>query len=234
MEKARYGQPGKSVKEANVDESGDYTPALQEHHLRQQDQILGPDSGKADPNRVVYFTGGGMSTGKTTALATDMAAKHPTPIAKLDIDSIKFGSKDGGFGGKPIDALPEAGLLKQSDPLGAASRLHSESSDVGKMVRQEAMRRRQSLIIDSVGGDPEDIKQQIRWFKAKGYRVEGHYVDRDLGESLQSMGERFRKTGRWVPVDVAAQGHTDAANGYHQVERYMDESSPAYRAQRLA
>lgn len=65
----------------------------------------------------------------------------------------------------------------------------------------------------------------MRWFKAAGYRVEAHYVDRDLGESLKSMGERFRKNGRWVPVDVAAQGHEDAAYAYHQVAPYVDESS---------
>ena len=224
-EKNREGQHGLSTKELNAPD-GKYTPEVQKRHQQQVEQILGPDTGEAEEHPVVIIQGGGAASGKSEAIGKALQKKYPG-IAVSDSDLIKFGSKDGGFNGGAVQGMPEAETLKQSDPLGAAARLHEESSDISKMVAKEALRRGQSIILDGVGGNVEKLKAQIQEFKQAGYRVEVHYADRDVNEALKSMTHRFKRTQRWVPPDVMVDGHRKAANAFAQVAGLpeVDESS---------
>lgn len=227
----RLGEAGLDTREANQGSTGKYTPEREKMHHDRTDQVLGPDQGPEE-NPVVVFQGGGAASGKTESLGKANEAKHPG-IRTIDSDVLKFGDDK-----KGIDGLPEAKYLQQSDPLGAAARLHEESSDLAKKIQREALRRRQSVIIDTVGSNPEKMLRQMQEFKDAGYRVEVHYVDKDFQSAAQSMANRFERPfiktgtwGRWVPPEVAEPAHRGAARAFHIIS---DSDVPDETSLRMA
>jgi len=212
----RKGESGLDTREASQ-VNGEYTPERKQMHKDRELQVLGPDKGPEE-NPVVIFQGGGAASGKTESLGKEMEAKYPG-IRTIDADVLKNGDEK-----KGIEGLPEAKYLRESDPLGAAARMHEESSDLSKQIQNEALRRKQSVIIDTVGSNAKKMMRTMQEFKDRGYRVEVHYVDKDFAAAAKSMANRFEKPftktgewGRWVPPHVAEPAHRGAAAAYHAI-----------------
>lgn len=199
---------GQSTTAANK-VNGEFTPERNDFQQRVAEKKLGPEK-PAEENPTVVFEGGGAASGKTGLTKRIQKETGIKTVLNPDDNHAE---------------LPEYDMLRQSDPLGAAARMHEEAGVIQKKAVAEAMRRRQSIIIDKVNGDAEDLKKQIQDFKDAGYRVEVHYLDRDMHDALGSMVGRFEQTGRWVPPNVLREGHENAAHAYHEIAPLADRHS---------
>jgi hypothetical protein len=198
---------GKTTREA-TQVNGEYTPeALAEHQQKLADKGIGSKATTSTPK--VTLMGGGAASGKGS-IAKALAKENPNAVY-INPDDL-------------MDSERYQTLLK-SDPLGAAARAHDEGSDIARKAVTQGIAGGHDLTIDRVSGDPAKAKALMDEAKASGYKTQARFADRDTGEALKGMVDRFEKTGRWVPPDVLAKGHTGAAATFHKLLPDMDEAS---------
>jgi hypothetical protein len=190
--------------------NGQYTPEALAAQDVDINKVLGPRKAPEAKPKVVMMVGGAAS-GKG---GLGVQADNPG-LPTIDSDVFKLGDEKLG-----VKGIPESKILLKSDPLGAADRMHEESSDISKRAVTEAINRRQSVIVDKVNGNPEKLQNEIKRFKAAGYDVDLRGVDKNLDEAMNAMVGRARGTGknggRWVPTHILEEGHIGAARAYHE------------------
>jgi hypothetical protein len=195
---------------------GKYTPEAVAAQDSDINKVLGPRKApEAKPKAVIMV--GGAASGKG---GLGVQADNPG-LPTIDSDVFKMGDEKLG-----VKGIPESKILLKSDPLGAADRMHEESSDIAKRAVKEAIDREQSFILDKVHGDPAKLRQQIQELKAAGYEIDLRGVDKNLDEAMNAMVGRARGTGknggRWVPTHVLEKGHIGAARAYHEAVPLLD------------
>jgi predicted kinase len=126
----------------------------------------------------------------------------PSRALHLDADAIKA-------------MLPEyQELVRRGDPQ-AAYVVHEETSDIARLIHDEAVARRRHLIMDSVG-DSEEGKfvGKLQTLHRQGYRVDVVYADVAVEEAVRRAADRQRV----VPEAVVRQMHREVSARFPGVE----------------
>ncbi len=153
----------------------------------------------------VYMTGGGASSGKTTALLKNPKAGIPDEkhAAHIDPDGVK-------------KVLPEFIEGVKKGDLGAAAHCHEESSDVSKDFVARAIRDGHDVVYDSTGDSGiAKLEAKVKALRDAGAKhVDMQYVAIDPQEALRRavIRENDPKSpsfGRHVNPDVLMGGHRD-------------------------
>jgi hypothetical protein len=169
---------------------------------------------------VVHILGGGAFTGKTTTELIRSLAELPDAVV-ISTDIL-------------MEGIPEYQIMKKSDPLGAARRVHGEARDMAKEATTRAVQYHRNLILDKVSGDPLKLRADMDAFKRAGYWVELRFADRPLEVALPGMVSRFEKTGQWVAPDNVTRGHVGAARAFHENKDFADRATLRIAGRRTA
>lgn len=209
----KQGQPGRSdlVNQlvGNADDTrgrwiqpgGAYTPERQALHRQIVEHFLG--SGRAVPvgerPRATFMAGGSGAGKSTVKKAITERGELPKHYVDIDPDGIK-------------EMLPEYQQLLDAGERRAAMLVHEESSDIAKMVLNEAEARRFNVVIDGTGNSESGkfvgklLKQE-----SAGYDVDVIVVDVRTSEAVARAMQRAERSGRYVPESVIRQIHRDVS-----------------------
>ena len=163
---------------------------------------------------VIYFTGGGTASGKSTALKS-IVPEAPSADNKrgivIDPDEIK----------KFIPEYEE--MIKKGDPS-AAAYAHEESSMLAKLIQNAVFStgRYSSLIDGTLGGNLESTRRKIQNAKKTGNPVVGNFVTTNYDEALKRAYQRYLKTGRFPNVDATLKIHQGVSNNFPELYKEFD------------
>lgn len=179
--------------------------------------LSGPDGkplkAPASGRKQVLFMAGGSASGKSSALRMEQGIT-PEGAAHIDVDQIK-------------EMLPEFNELVTAKDKRAASFTHEESSDLGKRVLREAMRRGLNITRDGTGDSgggtakqPGKFAGQILDMKDADYDVSVFYVNAPTDVAVVRAAARAEKQGRWVPEREIRAQHANVS------ARFVEEIRP--------
>jgi predicted ABC-type ATPase len=184
-----------------LSEGGGYTAERTALHREIVEEFLSKgEPVPLDETPSATFLAGGSGAGKSTVKRTLQAeGRFPTKAVDIDPDAIK-------------ERLPEyQRAVEVSDKYGARI-VHEESSDIAKMVLEEAKARRMNVVIDGTGdSEPGKFVGKIEQQAAAGYDVDVVMVDIPTDEAVVRAQARFERSGRYVPEKVIRQIHGDVA-----------------------
>lgn len=212
------GQPGRSqlVNQllGNADDTrgrwltatGTYSPERQALHRQIVEHFLG--AGRPVPAgqrpRSTFMAGGSGAGKSTVKKAITERGELPKHYVDIDPDGIK-------------EMLPEYQQLIDAGEKLAARSVHEESSDIAKMVLDEAMTRRMNVVIDGTGNsEPGKFVGKLLKQEAAGYEVDVVMVDVRTAEAVARAVKRAERTGRYVPEKVIRQIHRDVAARFEE------------------
>lgn len=152
-----------------------------------------------------YLMLGGGGSGKGYYLKK-MKAKDPSldKLPVIDVDDMR-------------DMIPDYERVKGIDPKKASSYVHEEVSHIGKDIDKEYIDKKSSFVKDAVFGNPAKLEKLVDELKNKGYDVHLVGVATDFDTALKRIDERFKRTQRYVPTEVARKGHKGASESFKKV-----------------
>jgi predicted kinase len=128
--------------------------------------------------------------------------------------------------GKAIVIDPDEikGMLPEYEGWNA-HQVHEESSDITSTILQIAEELGLNVVLDATMKTAKSTLGMANKFKAKGYRLEAHYMHLPRQEAAKRAVQRFLgKTQRYVPVDVVL-GNTGNEATFDQVRQLADKWS---------
>jgi hypothetical protein len=81
--------------------------------------------------------------------------------------------------------------------------VHKESKILSNLVKDVAKKKGDNLVIPTIGGDPNKIKNIIGDLQIDGYKVNLVLTDIDPDLALVRMNDRFLRKGRLINQDSA-------------------------------
>ena len=208
----RRNAKNKSTKFLHTDSNGKYTPKREKLHqaviTREVKKLKKPKKGEKP--KVVMLLGGAAS-GKSTAERNYITPKYGDALGVVNVDDVK-------------DDLPEFDRFKRENVDTAASRVHEESSDIGKQIVSQAIEGGRNFIYDAVLGKPEKAKKMIEKLRAKGYEIELVGVSLDTDEAVSRAIARADRSGRMVPEDILREGHAGAVDTFEAIKDLVDSA----------
>ena len=176
-----FNVPGKDV--VGYDEAvtelykGGRTLAYREMDQAIPTNIMAKNTGSKIANVVI----GPPAAGKS-AISNPLAIKFNATV--VDPDEAKFILPEfmGGVGGNAV---------------------HKESKILSNLVKDVAKKKGDNLVIPTIGGDPNKIKNIIGDLQIDGYKVNLVLTDIDPDLALVRMNTRFLKKGRLINQDSA-------------------------------
>ena len=180
----------------NSDGSPQYTPERQAIHARARADALANAKPQKEGEREFLFLGGGTASGKSTAVNTGQV-KLPPDAVKVDVDEVK------------MNYLPE---MKRAlvDGAGdqAAKFVHEESSDVGKMITNDARAMGANVVMDGVGDNRyEKLAGKVKQARDAGYRVTAKYMTCSIEKAKEKAAHREKTQGRVVEDETLVSLH---------------------------
>lgn len=215
-----YGKDLSSTKEKNdtkstyLDEKGHYLPKRKELHTNILKTIVKGGSSSKKPMCILLLGGGG--SGKSHIYKTQLKRNLPPKknFAYLNVDEIK-------------EVLPEYKEYQiSSHPKLAASRVHEESSDIGKSILNSLINNKINFVNDAVLSDKEKTLTLINKLKEKGYDVQLVGVIANVETVLKANKNRFNSSKRWVAEDILKVKQKEARQNFKfLVENYYGSFS---------
>lgn len=165
---------------------------------------------------------GGAASGKSTVVDKYVKPKMGNQFGTVNVDDVK-------------DEIPEYKQFIQEDIGTAASRVHEESSEIGKAITSKVVNEGRNLIYDAVLGNPEKAKKLIKSLKDKGYEVSLVGVNVDAEEALGRAASRAYGdveqggskggSGRMVPPGILLDGHRGSSETFEAIKGLVDNVS---------
>lgn len=165
---------------------------------------------------------GGAASGKSTVVNKYVKPKMGDQFGTINVDDVK-------------ESIPEYNKFITEDVGTAASRVHEESSDLGKAITTQVIEDGRNFIYDAVLGSPQKAKELIKKLKDKGYKVSLVGVNVDAEESLsraslRAFGDKEKGgdkpgSGRMVPADILLHGHKGASQTFEEIHDMVDDVS---------
>lgn len=191
---------GKPAYDNGVDTEGQYrhadgtwTKERQELHDAILKQIMQGVSPVDKP--VVYFTGGGSASGKSTALKAGLVGAPKENVVHIDADRIK-------------EQLPEYKRLLEEKSKVAAAFVHEESAYLSRQAIKLAGAQPRNVVYDSVGDSGiEKLSAKVAELRKAGASVNATYTTNDVSLALKLAEDRYQKTGRYVSAPVLRENH---------------------------
>jgi predicted ABC-type ATPase len=156
-------------------------------------------------NPVCEFTGGGPASGKGS-LDDELSAKLGPNHVHVDADEIK-------------KMLPEVHAMAIAGDKSWAGYSHEESSDICKMVLDEAARRGVNVLYDGTGNsDYPKLARKVESFRSKGFKVNATYITVPTEIAVKAAIRRGKKplfegakVGRVVPPSIVRETHKNVS-----------------------
>lgn len=165
---------------------------------------------------------GGAASGKSTVVDAYVKPKMGDQFGTVNVDDVK-------------EDIPEYEQFVKDDVGTAASRVHEESSEMGKAITTKAIEDGRNFIYDAVLGNPEKAKKMIKELRAKGYEISLVGVNVDAEESLDraslraygnvEQGGEKGGSGRMVPPGILLDGHKGASKTFAEIKDLVDDVS---------
>ena len=194
------------------------TGKYQAHRSRLHNKLVreAVDKGKVAKDNEqpeIILMGGGGASGKGTILSK---LQDDGEVAKdgwvhIDPDEVK-------------KALPEYKKIQDAGDYRAAGVVHAESSHVGDLMRDLAIKERRNVIIDKVMGQEAKGLALIQKFKDAGYKVRLIGVTIDPEEALFRALERYYGTGRLPLPEHLVLAHKGFNEAYPAYAKVVDEA----------
>lgn len=186
--------PKRSSIEAGVDKESKWTSPSRQLHKKIISEHLA-HAKNVDKPRLVFIAGGPASGKSTIVEGDDSVVDLPEDPVTIDVDKIKG----------MIPAYQER--VAAGDPS-AASYVHEESSALGSTIRKLAVKQGSDVVLDGVGNSSfTRVKAKIDDARARGYKIEAHYVTIPTEVAIARNRERFKETGRLVPDSIIENAH---------------------------
>jgi len=181
---------GKTSKERHTDANGEWSKERQVLHEKIKADFF---EGKTPVEKPVnYLMGGGPASGKSSLVGSGQL-EIPENTVMVDADKIKA-------------MLPEYQEALAKGDFNGAPFTHSESSDVSRMVLQDAVEGKYNTMLDGTGdSDLNKLEEKIAIMRSGGASVEAHYATIDVKDALERNLARAESTGRYVPEAVIKQ-----------------------------
>ena len=100
---------------------------------------------------------------------------------------------------------------------------HEESGDIFESVAAEAIYHRKNIILDATLKNTDKAKRKIAALRKAGYRVKVYATNIEAAISVQRAVDRFKKKGRYVPIEYAALNNEAINQSVRDVATYGDE-----------
>ncbi|MCL2036475.1 MAG: zeta toxin family protein [Oscillospiraceae bacterium] len=100
--------------------------------------------------------------------------------------------------------LPE--FLKEK---AGASLVHDESTEITDKLLDRCMKLGYNIVYPKIGNDFDSIKNLCETFKSKGYEINLTLVGLDRKLATQRAYNRFRETGRYIPLSLIYDGYAN-------------------------
>jgi len=162
---------------------------------------------------------GGAASGKSTVVDRFVKPEMGGNFGTVNVDDVK-------------EDIDEYAQFVKDDVATAASRVHEESSEMGKAITSSVIQDGRNFIYDAVLGNPEKAKKMIASLKAKGYEVSLVGVNVDAEESLDraslrafgnvEQGGDKGGSGRMVPPGILLDGHRGASRTFDAIKDMVD------------
>lgn len=151
---------------------------------------------------IVYMTGGGPASGKSTAILDNPDSGIPGKgeAAYVDADDAKT-------------FIPEYNEGLAVGYKGAASQVSDESAYMSRIAIEKALSKSQHVVYDSVGGGGIDrIQGKVDNMRARGAKeIHANYATVDVEEGIRRADIRAEETGRYVPHSYIREAYADVA-----------------------
>jgi predicted ABC-type ATPase len=167
------------------DSEGRYTPEREALHKKIVSKIITPETvARAKPQHgekpKVIFLGGRGGSGKSWLTSKDGPA-NPEKAIVINPDDIQ-------------DYLP--GYKGWNAAL-----YHEEASDIANVVEHIARKMGLNVILDSTMRTDKNLHRKIDAYEKHGYEPHGHYMYAPPHVAANRAMKRFKKSGRFVPVE---------------------------------
>ena len=150
---------------------------------------------------VVYMTGGGPASGKTTALIENPAANIPDKMnaAHIDPDSAK-------------GDIPEYVARVAAGDKEAAADVHEESSHMAKEAVRTALADGHDVVYDSTGSGEQKLLNKVAEMRARGAtKVFANYATLEVEEAVRRADSRAKRIGRVVDHEIIRETHASVS-----------------------
>ena len=159
--------------------------------------------------KIAIMTMGGPASGKTTMLQ----GIDKRNFVQIDPDHIK-------------DDIPE--FVEGTNPAmtweGTAHCVHKESTYIGDVLQERAMRAGKHMVIDGTGADVDSFLATMQKLKARGYRIKLVMPDLDIETGLKRVHQRAQQSGRFVPDKVIRDAYEMVPRNFERLARQADEA----------
>lgn len=187
----------------NKDASGNYTPERSAFHHELVQGVVAHVPRSAQPTFTMM--GGGPAAGKSTIINEgQVSIPDSNKAVHINADSFK-------------EKIPEFGMTVKAGNRLASTVVHEESSDLTTMAMSAATNKRADMVLDGTGDSSiVNLKKKIDIVRAKGYKVEGHYVTCPTNDAVYRSLKRGEKPiekggGRFVPDSVIRATHASVS-----------------------
>jgi predicted ABC-type ATPase len=183
----------------------EYTPERRELHRAIIQKHLQGKTPVGGANATAVVLGGGPASGKSTLEKAQKISEGN--VVLVNPDAIK-------------EMLPEFKEGKAAGNKQASSVVHEESSDVAKMLTDEAIKGGYNLVLDGTGDSSvEKLGGKIAVMRSGGHKVVGKYVSLPTDMAVKLAFDRGQQTGRYVPETYLRATHKAVSNTFAEAVR---------------
>ena len=192
VKKVVYNPEGLDTLNQYSDGEGNYTPERTKLHEKITDGFIKGKQKQTQP--IFHMMGGGPASGKSVLMKQGKANVPPSSVF-IDPDEIK-------------KELPEYQKMVKKKDMTASSFVHEEASLLSKDILNLSGEERFNTVLDGTGDSSfEKLSGKVNKMKSKGMYVTADYVTVDIDTALQRNLDRFKKTGRAVPIRYVVDNH---------------------------
>jgi predicted ABC-type ATPase len=201
LKKCIASQP--DTKELNTDPEGNYTPDRKAFHRKLIDEFKAQKPCVNFDKPIAILTGGPPGSGKSTFLKKFAPWITSGKLFHIDADEVRA-------------KLPEYKGWN-------ADRTHRETSDIVRQMLDEIGKPcRHDLIYDGTMNKAKNYMPLIEHLKELGYLVFVIYISVPKEVSVKRVLERYKKSGRYVPMQVIDEVFDRGLEGYEAVVKKAD------------
>lgn len=191
------------IKDMHIDAHGNYTQTRVQLHQSIIDEIKNQKPCRVDGKPIAILTGGAPGSGKTSFINKYAPWMESGKLFKIDADEIR-------------SKLPEYKGWN-------AFNTQSETRDiVHELLKQIGNPCESDVIYDGTMNKAGSYEPLIANLKKLGYQIFVIYIQVPKEVSIERAMSRYKRKGRYVPIEVIEEVYKNGLNAYEQVIKHAD------------